>query len=258
MRNPDVKWRVNRRPRFTVLEMGEYMAAEDGPRETMLRDMRYERLARSLVYRHVRRAISSFLASPTRDRVILARCREALEHEKTLAASPQQRENITYELRALEAFEKSLNALQLAGLNFELTRPAPPLVIEGVAISVQPTAHIRVRRPRGTDLVGAVLVDIAKGIEPKTPEAQYRLTNGMRHAAMLVHQYTVRDLAADDAKPSQEHCIVFHAHRQERICAPDNYRKALRNMEAVCRGVARGWHNITPPPSFDAKFATYR
>jgi hypothetical protein len=43
-------WRVNRKPRATVLEMGDYMAADDGPRETILRNLKYERIAPSLIY----------------------------------------------------------------------------------------------------------------------------------------------------------------------------------------------------------------
>jgi hypothetical protein len=42
MPDPDIRWRINRRPRFTILDMGEYMAAEDGPRETILRNMGFE------------------------------------------------------------------------------------------------------------------------------------------------------------------------------------------------------------------------
>src|SRR5262245_20980425 len=94
-------WRVNRRPRFTALEMGEYMAADDGPRETMLRHMKYERLARSLSYRNLSQAVASFLSSPIRDQRILGRCRETLEQEREMATNPQQRENLTHELRAM-------------------------------------------------------------------------------------------------------------------------------------------------------------
>ena len=70
---PKKVWRVNRKPRFTVLDMGEYMAADDGPRETLLRNMKYERLARTLTYRTLYDAVASYLASPTRDRRILER-----------------------------------------------------------------------------------------------------------------------------------------------------------------------------------------
>jgi hypothetical protein len=50
--------------------------------------------------------------------------------------------NIIFALRALETFERSLNALGLDGLNFENAPAARPLRIEGVSVSVQPTAHI--------------------------------------------------------------------------------------------------------------------
>lgn len=258
MRNPDIKWRVNRRPRFTVLDMGEYMAADDGPRETMLRDMRYERLARTLVYRTLRLAVHSFLVSPTRDRGILARRRDGLERERANATSPQQRENFTYELRALDTFEASVNALGMAGLNFERAAPAAPLSIEGVSVSVQPAAHIRARRPRGAPLIGALIVDVAKGQTPKTDSAKARVSDGMRHAAILTYQYVAREFPTDDPKPSPDHCVIFHTHRQERVTAPDPHRRMYRNIEAVCRNIARSWNAIDPPASFDPSCAVYR
>jgi hypothetical protein len=220
--------------------------------------MRYERLARTLIYRHLRTAISRFLASPVRDRGILAECRRILEDERAAATSVQQRENLTYEIRALEAFEASLNALGMAGLNFELAAAAVPLHIEGVSISVQPTAHVRVRRPRGVDLIGAVVIDTAKGETPKTDAAKIKIADGMEHCEILLHQYVACEFPGKDPRPSTEHCFVFHAHRQERVAAPDPYRRMYRNMEAVCRNVARGWENIRPPANFDPAFAEDR
>src|SRR5208337_4699071 len=101
------QWRVNVRPRFTVLELGDHMAADDGPRETILRNMKYERLGRSLIYRVLRPSIARFLASSTRDRGILAQCRVDLETMRD-GATGQKKENLNYELRALDAFEKSI------------------------------------------------------------------------------------------------------------------------------------------------------
>jgi len=254
----ETKWRVNRHPRFTVLEMGEYMVADDGPRETILRNMRFERLAPSLIYRHLYRAIPQFLASPVRDRGILAKCRIDIETDRAAAATPRARDNCTYALRALEAFERSLNALPVAGWTLERAPAAAPLKINGVSISVQPTAHIRVRRPRGVDLIGALLVDVAKGLILKTDEAKAKATKGMLFASMLLNQHVVSIFPGDDPKPSAEHCIIFHTHRQELQRCPDSYRRPMRNVEAVCGNISRGWEGIIPPPDFDPAFAVYR
>jgi len=233
------------------------MAADDGPRDTMLRNLKYERLARTLSYRDVDQAIAQFLASPIRDRRILARCRDLLEHERTTTINPQQRDNLSYQLQALDAFERSLNALEVAGLNFERVSPAR-LPMEGVSISVRPTIGIRVRRIRGADLVGALVIDLAKGVSLRSDDAQQRATKAMVHSAIILHLYTVDRRCADGSKSSQDHCIIFHSYRGERVAAPSNYRRMLRNMEAVCRIVARGWNNIEPPPSFDERQARYR
>jgi len=173
-------------------------------------------------------------------------------------ATGQKKENLNYELRALDAFEKSINAIGIEGINFERASAASPLKMEGVSISVQPTAHIRVARPRGCDLVGAIIVDIAKGDIPKTEDSASRITNGMMHAAALIHQYVSNVFHGQDVKASQPHCVIFHTHRQERVCSPDNYWRMLRNVEAVCRNIARSWDGIVPPSSFDPSLSMTR
>jgi hypothetical protein len=250
-------WRVNRKPRFTVLELGEYMAAEDGPRETILRNMHYERLAPSLIYRSLWRAVTRYLCSPTRDRRFLAECRIELEGAIQSAQNPKQRDNLKYELNALDAFERSLNALEIGGLNLERA-VSGKLDIEGVAVSVRPSARIRVSRTRGVDLLGAVLIDVAKGADPKTDDAKARIKSGMEHSAIILHQHIVETMADDGGKPSTDYCFIFHTYQQNRVSAPSSYRKSYRNIEAVCRNIARGWDSIPPPPNFDRDRAIYR
>jgi hypothetical protein len=168
------------------------------------------------------------------------------------------RESISY----LDAFERSLNALDTRTVLFErLPHTGRPVTMEGVRISVRPTVRIRVSKPKGKDLIGALLVDTAKGIPPKTPEAENKLTNAMTHAAALLHRQ-VAEIATeqgdDSVKVSPDHCIIFHTYRQQQVCAPSSSRRMIRNVEAVCRSIARGWAGIDPPASFDPKRARYR
>ena len=234
------------------------MAADDGPRETMLRDMRYERIVRSLMYRIVYKGVIRFLISPTRDRRILIQCREEIEAERDNTSHPQQRENFQHEIRALDAFERSLNALPVAGVHLTPVTHSHPLTIEGVRISVQPTAYVRQTRPRGAPLAGAFLIDLAKGTELKTDEAKAKAAKGLAHSAALLHKHVSEMPRGDDSKASTEHCILFHAHRQEITKCPENTRAMLRNVEAVCRNIARSWDGIKPPPSFDSERAVSR
>lgn len=258
MRVSEAKWRVNRQPRFTTLTLGDYMVAEDGPRETMLRDMRYEKLAPTLIYRRLHQAIPKFLTSPTRDRGILDACREDLENDRAKATTPTARDNCTYAIRALDTFEASLNALPITGWTLERAPLVPPLKINGVSVSVQPTARIRVRRPRGVDQIGSLLVHVAKGVDPKTDDAKAKATGAMLFAAMLLHQEVSEAFPGSDPKASAEHCIVLHTYRRQVECCPSNYRRPLRNMTAVCGNIRRGWSGIEPPPDFDPKFAVHR
>jgi len=101
--------------------------------------------------------------------------------------------------------------------------------------------HIRHHESLVVDLVGAIVIDLAKGQLPKTDETAGRITRGMEHCAIFMHQYAAKVLGGEAAKPAPEHCIVFHTHRQERISAPDGYKRTLRNIEAVYRNIGRTW-----------------
>jgi hypothetical protein len=258
MSDSQIIWRVNRSPRFPVLSMGEYMVAPDGPRETMRRNMKYERISGTILYSKLQVAVAAFLASPVRDKRILDRCRIELEAARDTAATSRAGENATYALRALEAFMNSLNALQVGGLWLSKAPIYRAHIIEGVKVSIQPTVLVSASRSRGKDLVGAVIVDTAKGIEPKTPETISRTTEAMVHASYLLHELVVASVANDDQRPSKEHCMIFHSYRQEVAICPTNYRRSLGNLQAACRDIASQWDRIEPPTSFDPARARYR
>jgi hypothetical protein len=181
-----------------------------------------------------------------------------LEQARDNAIAPQERDNATYAIRALEAFERSLNALSLGGLMLEQAPAYPAQQIDGVKISVQPTVLVKVMRPRGAPLRGAIIVDPAKGVEPKSDELKRRATTAMEYTSILLAELVVNSIAAEDEKPSPDHCITFHSYRQERVAAPTNYRRRLGNVAAACRAAAALWRTIEPPPGFDPTRAQYR
>lgn len=234
------------------------MVADDGPRETMRRNMKYERIAPTIIYSKVQEAISSFLASPTRDRGIIGQTRQLLEDEREATPNPTKRDNATYALRSLDAFENSLNALPLAGLQLQRPPKYRPHIIEGVKISIQPTALVTAVRMRGRNLRGAILVDSAKGTEAKTEEAKAQATAAMTHSAYLLNEHVADAVATEDEKVSPEHCMVFHTYRQQLVTSPTNYRRLLRNLHAACRDIAARWAQIDPPASFDPAVTRYR
>lgn len=258
MSDSPVIWRVNRKPRISVLELGEYVAADDKQRETKRRNLKYERIAPTLLYSKVHEAIAAFLTSPTRDRGILTRCGELLEGERDRATAPQQRENAVYALRSLDMFIASLNALPIGGLQLERTTSSEPYNIGNVRVTIRPTVLVKVARPRGTPLRGAILIDPAKGIEPKGESLKRRATEAMEYTSMLLHEHVSNSSVGDGERSSPGHCMTFHTHRQELVACPTSYKRELAIIGAACRGMAAMWHEIEPPASFDPTAARYR
>lgn len=235
------------------------MAADDGPRETLLRDSRYEREFRSISYRPVNDIVTRFMSSPTRSRVILAEGRDALSQQREAAIDPKAQSNIDLQIAALDAFERALNIIAMAGLEFErVSLKQPKLNLSGVEISVSPTVWVRQRRTRGRDRLGALIIDPAKGDLLKTDEARAKNKKAMQVSTSLMHLHVATTRCGRDEVASAEHCQIVHIHRQEVFTAPENYRRELKNMEAVCRWARRMWDDLKPPSSFDPSRARYR
>lgn len=239
--------------------MGAYMAADEGPRETLRREMKYERLGHTLRNDDVRRAIRDFLLSPTRSLAILASCEDRLRAKISEAASTKARDNLTHQMRALNDFRNGLNELGIHGLQlWTKGHVFRPLSFEGVTISVQPYALVRQVRMRGRDQVGALLIDVAKGPSCKTDEAARKVEKAMIYSAILLRHIVSDAAVGPEEISSPEHCVVFHAHRAQRVAAPANYKTLMRNMLAECRDIRRAWNDIEAPPSFDPSRAQYR
>lgn len=239
--------------------MGHYMAADDSPRETSRREMKYERFGHTLRNDLVRRSIRRFLLSPTRDLAILASCEDHLKAKIAEATTHGARENLMHQLRALNDFQRGLNELGISGLQLWTKRHFfRPLSFEGVTISVQPFALVRQPRMRAKDQIGALLIDVAKGPSCKTDEAQRKAEKAMIYAAVLLHHVVAQSVAGPEEIASPEHCIVFHAHRAQRIIAPFAYKTMMKNLRAECRNIVRAWPDIEEPAGFDPARARYR
>src|SRR5262245_5441327 len=135
-----------------------------------------------------------------------------------------------YALRSLATFEASLNALPMSGVQLERPPRAEPYNIGNVRVSIQPTVLVRAVRMRGHDLRGAILVDLAKGIQPKSEELKQRATTAMTYTAMLLHEHVSNGVVGENERASPEHCMAYHTHRQELAQSPTNYRRQLANI----------------------------
>lgn len=235
------------------------MAADEGPRETIERDAKFEKIARSISYVPVEQCAAHYLASPTRDRVILARGRKLLDDRRAATLDPKKRNQIELQIAALDAFERQLNQLEIADLTAELpSRHQPKLQIDGVNISVYPTVWLTKRRSRGADLAGGLIADFAKGDVVKTPAAEAKAKKALTHSACVLHMQVEAIRCANGEKASAPHCWVYHVVRDDLLVAPSGYATPLRNMRALCRSLAKRWDSIEPPSSFDPKRAKFR
>lgn len=186
MTDSDIEWIVNRDPRFSAPLFGEYMAADEPRQETILRNAKYERVSPVVAYRDVSHSVARFAVS--RSQNDLAACQVLLEKKRDGATPGPAGDRMEHQLAALEAFWANHNAMQLTGVEAHyVSTKLPKLSLSGVEISVFPTVWLTQRRARGSDLAGAVIVDLAKGKPAKSEEKKKERTEAMIWTSYLLH-----------------------------------------------------------------------
>lgn len=120
-----------------------------------------------------------------------------------------------------------------------------PGIVEGAKISPRSTARVTVARSRGRDLIGAILVDAAKGIEPRTREAQERATSAMQHSAFLLREPVANVIAARHEALLRA-CLHLSPPAPEPVTRPANHK---RQREGCGSSVPRHCDAVGEPPT---------
>lgn len=248
MANPH--YRVYDQPRISANELASFPVASLVGQERIIRNAHWQLKPPVIRYKDARQPLQRFLASPTRDQRILEAAKSDLEAR---AANPNTRplarDDALASIGAIEDFQRAWNAFPFGGLNFDLApRQMPSLYIEGVEVSVALDAIVNAV-VKGDDVVGGVLLRLAKGTDAETEAAAAKRREIGKNAAVIVFLFA-REHLTGRGQPSYKHCFSVDVQRMEAHAAPRGHVQRTNNLKVACRVIQAMWDRVDPPPDF--------
>jgi hypothetical protein len=254
---PEIFYRVYPNPRISAAMLGDYMAAEDDERETIIRNAKYAKTTRVVTYRDARRVLRRFLASDMRR---IQDLHDSIESWEADLGNPffseYQKNERQACIESLRAFLSNYNRTGFSG--FSITRapaPQPKLLIEGVRVSTHLDSLIMQMDKKNNRRVGGILLQMSKGkAEGKREETIAKRVQAGTYTSLLVLKQVASNFAAMGT-PKSDICFFANVQRGNIWTAPDNYKKALNRVDAAARGIYLRWPTIAAPADFDSEKA---
>jgi hypothetical protein len=257
---PEIYYRVYSSPRISAAMLGDYMAAEDDERETIIRNAKYAKTTRVVTYRDARKLLRRFLGSDLRRIQDLHDSIESWEEDLgNPLFSEYQKDERRACIEAIKAFLSNYNRIGFSG--FSITRaPAaqPKLLIEGVKVSTHLDSLIMQMDKKNNKRVGGLLLQMSKGkAEGKREETIAKRAQAGAYTGLLVLKQVAVNFGAMGI-PKSDICFFANVQRGNLWTAPDSHKRAFSRVDAAARGIYLRWPSIGAPADFDpdkAKFS---
>lgn len=156
-----------------------------------------------------------------------------------LASNDFEREVLDHNADYVDRFAEVYPDLILPTAEIASPDLCPPLMINGVVVTVD--ISFRLRRTTRTNKVriGAGTLRYAKG-KSLSPEV------GAWQSTFLM-DYLSQDANQDNAEPEGKLCVTIDAYSGVCHPAPGDAVRRFKNMEAACSTIAERWPNVPPP-----------
>jgi hypothetical protein len=224
--------RVRVRPRMSSPKLGEYLYAEAGRREKLLRDQKFPPAFQTARYADAENAIRASLVS---GRDVVERLKESAQTVSSLVTTTDWR-TVSKRccVQAIHDFAALFPSIPTAGSEFSIPEKGGIVLnLEGVVVSVHPVALSR-REVRGRERRGAILAIFQK-TDPVGERPGKAVAELLRRALMQAGQ--------PDLHPSE--CVVVDIFRKQIFTAPAQSQRVFANINSACREIAVRWPTIT-------------
>lgn len=221
-------------PRISVAQLGVYMVARAGRRETIIKQQRRPKTFRTNRYEDASRALQRALAAGTDGLRVLAAERARLAAQ--VGGTEHEIQNRTLCIAALDAIAAAWDSLDFGGFLPALGHPSPPkLRIQEVGISVRPELTLHGRDDQGHPLIGAIKLRFSK-TEPLPSDAA-------KYIAAAV-EWHLEHVAGVGVNVSPVHCVVLDVFTGAITRAPRAKARRRADIAAACREIALGWDGL--------------
>ena len=212
------------------------MAASEQAKRTIIRNCKYQKIARVVQHDEAKLAVSRFLRDGDH-----AKMQQAAQNlRERLADSDFDRDLFDHNADYIDRFAKVYQILALP--DAEILAPGKPSAtkLNGVKVNVQ--ILFRLRRITRTNKVrvgvGALRYAKGKALSPRVGEWQSAFLFGY-----------LSQIGMEDADPERSLCVTVDAYAGVCHSAPTDSIRRFHNMEAACATISERWPNIPPPPN---------
>lgn len=235
---PQKTHREAKAPKISARHLADYMAASERLKRTIVRDCKYQQIARVIQHDEAKAVVSRFL----RDGGDIGTLTEKAQRiRERLADTDYDRDLFDHNADYIDRFVMIYPSLDLP--DAELLAPGKPSAINLNGVKVTAEIHFYIRRRTRTNKIriGAAMLRYAKG-KPLPPEI------GEWQSAFLLG-YLPLVSVEDGAEPEHKLCITLDAYAGVIHSAPKDSARRFQNMKAACATIAERWPNILPPPN---------
>jgi len=225
-------------PQISARYLADYMAASERAARTIVRNCKYQPIARVVQHNEAKLAVGKHLREGKSDTGGLLAQAQTIRDR--MADSDFDRDLFDHNADYIARFADVFSELSLP----EAERIAPgrvaPITSHGVKITAE--LQLRLRRLTKTNQirVGAAMLRYAKGKPVGRAAADWQ--------AAFLHGY-LRSIGVEDgAEVEHKLCLVIDGYSGVCYDAPTNSVSRFKNMEAACASIAERWPNIAPPP----------
>jgi hypothetical protein len=222
-------------PRISINKLGEYLATTSATRRrSIIRAQKNPIPIRVAHYNYAREVIQRFIAGGASDSRMLTS--EIVRLQSAEPGSNFEKQMSDSSVRAIESFVQILGRLNLGNMSLSRgERHAPKLLINGVAISVEPDILIQASSKKGSPVTGAIKFHFPIS-NPLTQTGCEYVATGIR--------WFLEEHCSRIGRPSDNLCIAIDVPAQSVYSAPKAYKKRRRDIEAACDEILDRWGKV--------------
>lgn len=220
--------KVNKKPRFSVNKLGEYLTAKPSRRKKIIEDQKYPKPFNGTVgYKEAREAIIKFIINDYNENIITDAI-GLIKQSKTLKEN-----EIANSLKVLD----TILSAELPDLSkVQKTRykgKGEYLNIKGVDISVYPNIVLR----KG-DKVGCINLHIIK-------TAQNRLNKeSSKHITTVQHKFLEAYICKDGESVNPSMCMSIDCFGNSHEIGTSAFTRRLSNIQTACEEIVLWWDSL--------------
>lgn len=228
-----------RQPTITLRYLAEYMAASERKRNSILRDAKYQAVARVVQHDEAKAAVARFIFTGREHAEFLSE--EAARLRGRLFETEFEETSNALNADYLDRFVAVQGAIQWPRAEFLAPGRQQSVDVAGVRVSLDLRFRLRRMMARSNRVRhGGGVLRYAKGKPLDRDVAEW--SSAFLCAALPPPSDDPHSIAEEQL------CLTVDAWSGVAYAAPGNSATRFQNMRAACEAIAQRWPHIAPPP----------